>query len=158
MLKKTLLILASVVVLLVAAGFTMYVRNAAPVVPPVSTVDIAQSAKPYVIKLHAQWCAVCMVTKDVWSRIEKTYSGRVHLVVLDFTTDANTEASRAEAARLGLQKFFAEYSGAAGTIVVLDGRTKEVTADINGSRDFALYRAAIDAALSNAAPPSSERR
>jgi hypothetical protein len=30
---------------------------------------------------------------------------------------------------------------------VLDGRTKDVTASINGSRDFATYRSAIDAAL-----------
>jgi hypothetical protein len=75
----------------------------------------------------------------------------VNLVVLDFTTDANTEASRAEATRLGLETFFEEYAGATGTIVVLDGRTREVTASINGSRDFATYRAAIDAALDGAA-------
>jgi hypothetical protein len=70
--------------------------------------------------------------------------------VLDFTTDANVEASRAEATRLGLTKFFDEYGGATGSIVVLDGRTKEVTASINGSRDFADYRIAIDAALADA--------
>jgi hypothetical protein len=33
---------------------------------------------------------------------------------------------------------------------VLDARTKEVTASINGSRDFAEYRTAIDAALAAA--------
>jgi len=88
-----------------------------------------------------------MVTKGVWSEIEKTYAGRVNLVVLDFTTDAKADASRAEATRLGLTKFFDEYGGATGTIVVLDGRTKDVTASINGSRDFATYRTAIDAAL-----------
>jgi hypothetical protein len=91
------------------------------------------------------------VTKGVWSQIEETYSGRANLVVLDFTTDADTAASRAEAARLGLGTFFDEYAGATGTVVVLDGRTREVTASIGGSRDFAEYRAAIDAALDRAA-------
>ena len=147
MIKKALRIAALLVTVLVASGFVLYVRNAAPVVPPLSAVDATTSAKPYVVKLHAQWCPVCMVTKGVWSEIEKTYAGRVNLVVLDFTTEARAAASQAEARRLGLTRFFDEYGGATGTIVVLDGRTKDVTASINGSRDFAEYRTAIEAAL-----------
>ena len=150
MIKKALLAVAVLGVALVAAASVLYVNNTAPAVPPVSPVEAAKTGKPYVVKLHAQWCAVCMITKGVWTQIEEAYSKRVHLVVLDFTTDADAEASRAEAARLGLTRFFDDYGGATGTIVVLDGRTKEVTASINGSRDFAEYRAAIDAALSSA--------
>jgi thiol-disulfide isomerase/thioredoxin len=147
MLKKILLVTGSLLALLIAVGFVLYVRNAAPIVPPVSLDDAEAASKPYVVKLHAQWCAVCMVTKDVWAQIEKTYAGRVNLVVLDFTTQADADASQAEAARLGLQTFFDAYGGATGTIVVLDGLTKEVRASINGSRDFTAYRAAIDASL-----------
>lgn len=150
MIKKALLVVTLLGAVLVAFGYIMYVRNLAPVVPAVSAVEAAKTGKPYVVKLHAQWCAVCMLTKGVWSQIEETYSRRVNLVVLDFTNEANTKASRAEATRLGLEKFFEEYAGATGTIVVLDGRTKEVTASINSSRDFAEYRAAIDAALDGA--------
>jgi len=148
--KKILLGATVVVAALIATGAILYVNNTAPAVPPVSPVEAAQTGKPYVVKLHAQWCPVCMITKDVWTQIEKAYAQRVNLVVLDFTTDANVEASRAEAARLGLTKFFDEYGGATGSIVVLDGRTKEVTASISGSRDFGEYRAAIDAALAGA--------
>jgi thiol-disulfide isomerase/thioredoxin len=147
MIKKALQIATLLLAVLITSGFILYMRNTAPVVPPVSAVEAANTVKPYVVKLHAQWCAVCMVTKGVWSEIEKTYAGRVNLLVLDFTTEAKAEASRAEATRLGLTKFFEEYGGATGNIVVLDGRTKDVTASINGSRDFATYRAAIDAAL-----------
>jgi hypothetical protein len=150
MIKKALLVVGVLAVVLVASGFILYARNAAPAVPALSAVEAARTAKPYVVKLHAQWCAVCMITKGVWTEIEKTYGSRVNLVVLDFTTDAKAEASKAEATRLGLTKFFDEYGGATGTIVVLDGRTKEVTASINGSRDFAEYRTAIDAALAGA--------
>lgn len=150
MIRKILLAVTVLVAVLIAAGAVLYISNAAPAVPPVSPVEAAKTGKPYVVKLHAQWCAICMITKDVWTRIEKAYAQRVNLVVLDFTTDANVEASRAEATRLGLAKFFDEYGGATGSIVVLDGRTKEVTASINGSRDFADYRTAIDAALAGA--------
>jgi thiol-disulfide isomerase/thioredoxin len=147
MIKKLLLLSTVAVLALTGVGYALYVRNVAPAVPVISAEAIARSNKPFVVKLHAQWCAVCMVTKRVWSEIEETYAGRVHLVVLDFTTSATTEASRAEATRLGLQKFFDEYGGATGTVAVLDGRTREVTASIGGSRDFSAYRAAIDTAL-----------
>jgi len=150
MIKKVLLVVTSLVVVLIASGYIMYVGNSAPTVPALSAVEAAKTSKPYVVKLHAQWCPVCMLTKGMWSQIAETYSKRVNLVVLDFTNEANAEASRAEAIRLGLEKFFDEYAGATGTIVVLDGRTREVKASINGSRDFAEYRAAIDAALDDA--------
>lgn len=154
MIKKALLAAVLLVAVLVASGFMLYVGNAAPAVPALSAAETANPARPYVVKLHAQWCAVCMVTKGVWSEIETTYAGRVNLLVLDFTTEAKAEASKAEATRLGLTKFFDEYGGATGTIVVLDGRTKEATASINGSRDFGAYRTAIDAALAGAASRS----
>lgn len=150
MLKKTVLVVMLLLAVLVSAGAILYIGNTAPSVPPLSPVEAATTGKPYVVKLHAQWCALCMITKDVWAQIDKTYAQRVNLVVLDFTTDADAEASRAEATRLGLTKFFDEYGGVTGTIVVLDGRTKQVTASINGSRDFAEYRTAIDAALAGA--------
>jgi hypothetical protein len=156
MIKKALQIAILLGTVLIGSAAFLYVANTAPVVPALSAVEAANTVKPYVVKLHAQWCAVCMVTKGVWSEIEKTYAGRVNLVVLDFTTEATANASEAEAKRLGLTKFFEEYGGATGNIVVLDGRTKDVTASINGSRDFAAYRTAIDAALATSRPPSTD--
>ena len=150
MIKKAFLVLTSLGVALIAFGYIMYVRNPAPTVPAISAVEAANPGKPYVVKLHAQWCPICMLTKGVWSQIESTYSARVNLLVLDFTNQATTDASGAEAKRLGLEKLFDEYSGTTGTIVVVNGRSKTVTASINGSRDFAEYRAAIDATLNDA--------
>ena len=88
-----------------------------------------------------------MMTKGVWSEIAASYSGRVNLVVFDFTDRATTEASRAEARRLGLEAFFDENVGWTGTIAVVDGGTRNTLALIHGSRDVAEYRAAIDASL-----------
>jgi thiol-disulfide isomerase/thioredoxin len=147
MLKKALWILIAIFAGVGAAGYVMYLGNTAPVLPTIAPSDIAGASKPFVVKLHAQWCPKCMVTKGIWADIEKEYSGRVHLVVMDFTSDASTEASRKEAQRLGLDRFFDEFAGATGIVVVLHARTKEVAAELEFSRDLLEYRAAIDAAL-----------
>ena len=86
----------------------------------------------------------------MWSEIEESYRGRVRLAVFDFTDETTTGATRAEAQRLGLDTVLEEAGAATGTILVLDGRTKEIVAWINGSRDFAEYSTAIDAALAAA--------
>jgi thiol-disulfide isomerase/thioredoxin len=147
MIKKVLLGATFLAVLLVAVASAMYVRNAPPTVPRISSVEAANASRPYVVKLHAQWCPICMLTKTVWSQIEVAYSGRANFVVFDFTNQATTDMSRAEAKRLGLEKFFDENAGWTGAIAVLDGRTKEETASIHGIRGFDEYRAAIDAGL-----------
>jgi thiol-disulfide isomerase/thioredoxin len=147
MIKKALLGVTVLAVALVSVASALYVWNATPTVPTIS-LEAANTSRPYVVKLHAQWCPICMLTKKVWSQIEGAYSGRAKLVVFDFTNKATTEMSRAQAKRLGLEKFFDENAGSTGTIAILDGRTKEETASIHGIRGFDEYRAAIDASLS----------
>jgi thiol-disulfide isomerase/thioredoxin len=147
MLKTAIRIAIALVAGLVAAGYVMYRGNTAPHVPAINAADIATAEKPIVVKLHAQWCPKCMVTKGVWADLEKEYAGRVHLVVMDFTDDETSEASRKEAQRLGLDRFFEEYSGATGIVVVLHPRTKEVAAELAFSSELPEYRAAIDAAF-----------
>lgn len=150
MIRKLLLSVALMAIALTGTVALLWVLNAPPAVPTLSAVEAAGSTKPYVVKLHAQWCPYCILTKDEWQEIERTYGGQVHLVVLDFTSRAATERSRAEAQRLNLGRFFDEYAGATGMVVVLDGRTMEVTAEIAGNRSFEDYRAAIDTALARA--------
>lgn len=150
MTRRALLTAAAVAVTLGAVTAGLYATNRAPAVPSVSALEAANPTKPFVVKLHAQWCPICRITKGVWSDIEAAYGDRVNLVVLDFTDESTAGASRAEAERLGLGRYFEDHSGWTGTISILDGSTKEVTADIHGRRDFAEYRAAIDSALSRA--------
>lgn len=136
----SLLLLVTGVVLL-----ALYLTNATPVVPRLEVSHL--DGRPFVVKLHAQWCPVCRVTKDVWTDIEAAYTGRVNLVVLDFTNEETARASRADAGRVGLTSLFDEYDGATGYVVIADGRTREVLQEIKGSRDFNEYQAAIDDAL-----------
>jgi hypothetical protein len=152
MIRKVLVGGAWLAVALLAGGYTAYVRNPAPRVAAIPAGPAGGADRPYVVKLHARWCPVCMATKGIWSQVEDAYAQRVNLLVLDFTNQATTEASRSEANRLGLGPFFDEYAGATGVIAVLDRRTHEVRASIKGSRDFAVYRAAIDSALAAATP------
>jgi hypothetical protein len=94
-----------------------------------------------------------MTTKDVWSKIDVRYSGKVNLVVFDFTDEAAVAASEAEATRLGLGGFFADYGGWTGTIVIV-GVNKDVRAELHGTRDFDEYATAIDAAIAAATKDS----
>jgi len=148
--RRALTVAVVVVAALIATGAVLYARNSTPMVPAIATGDAAAAGAPWVVKLHAQWCPVCMLTKGMWSEIEARYAGRVRLAVFDFTDDTTTAATRAEAQRLGLGAVLEEAGFTTGAILVLDGRTKEIVAWINGSRDFADYRAAIDAALAAA--------
>ena len=145
--RKALLGVSGLIALLAIGVGAAYYLNAAPVVPAIPTDVAANTNKPFVVKLHARYCHICMATMGMWSQVEETYGDRVNLVVFDFTNEANWEASRAEAVRLGMQSFFSEYAGISGVVAVVDPKTKEVTGWIDGSRNFADYRTAIDDAI-----------
>lgn len=147
MIKKLLIGTAVALVAFIAGGWLLYASNAPPATPPISTAAAADPNRPYIVKLHAQWCPICLVTKDVWSDLASEYAARANLVVFDFTDEASTSASEAEARRLGLGGFFAEHVGMSGAIAVLDGGSHELMALIGGNRSPAEYRAAIDASL-----------
>jgi thiol-disulfide isomerase/thioredoxin len=144
--RKTLVIALAVAVVLLGVGAVLYARNDAPIVPAIASADAAAPGAPWVIKLHAQWCPVCMLTKGMWAEVEQHYAGRVRFAVFDFTDEATTAATRMEAERLGLADALEEVGFVTGPVVVLDGRTKNIVAWIS-SRDFTEYRDAIDSAI-----------
>lgn len=139
------------VVGLAALAAVLIVANAPPAVPPVSAAEATNPSKPYVVKLHAQWCPVCMLTKDEWAEIEAAYADRVNLVVFDSTLESDRTKSRAEADRLGLRDVLDAYYGATGMVLVIDPQTRQVVAQLGGIHPLEDYQTAIDAALT--APP-----
>jgi thiol-disulfide isomerase/thioredoxin len=145
--RKVSIVAGIAVALLAAAAAAMYVANPAPTLPAAGT----SPDRPIVVKFHARWCPVCMVTKTAWDQLQATYADRVHLTAFDFTNDATTAATRVEARRLGLESFLDEYMGTTGSVFILDGRTRTVRAELPGNRDFEAYRDAIEAALRDAA-------
>jgi Thioredoxin len=143
---KTLKRLGILFAVLLALGAVGYALNPPPKAPTIA-LDDTSAKRPWVIKFHAQWCPVCLFTKGTWSKIESTYGSRVNLVVFDLANKATTEASRAEAKRLGLESVFEAHSHAVGSIHVLDAESKEVRDSIYGRSQFSDCAEAIDEAL-----------
>lgn len=147
MMRRLLIVSALGLLGLGALAGALYVSNPAPSVPVLSALDAERTDTPFVVKLHAQWCPQCMLTKGVWAEVEAAYGGRVRWVVFDFTSDATMAATEREARRIGLGSVFDEYAGATGSVLVVNGDSRTVIESIHGSRDVAEYRRAIDAAL-----------
>src|SRR5688572_31944908 len=82
MLKKIAIVLFAAFLILVGTGVLMYFVNAAPVAPAISAAEASDPGRPFVVKLHSQWCHLCLITTQAWSQIEKEYAGRVNFLVL----------------------------------------------------------------------------
>src|SRR4051812_30605183 len=88
--KKKWTIAGGILLGLLASGVVVYATNTAPVVAVVSAAEVRSPTKPFVVKVHAQWCPVCMSTKGVWAKVQKAYAERVNLVVFDLTNETTT--------------------------------------------------------------------
>ncbi len=99
--------------------------------------------KVYVVKIHADWCGSCRATESVWERVRKELGNRATVVKLDVSDRVEYEKSIAEARRLGIEEFFQEYRGKTGVVAILDCRTREPVAVLNGERNFDEYVKAV---------------
>jgi thiol-disulfide isomerase/thioredoxin len=103
----------------------------------------ACSGKPYVVKIHADWCGSCKALKSVWQRIETDLRDQATIVTLDVSDRVAYKESQATAERLGIREFFQEYRSRTGTIAVLDCKSHEPVVIMSAERDFEKYRAAV---------------
>lgn len=101
------------------------------------------SGKPYVVKIHADWCGSCKALKSVWQRIETDLRDQATIVTLDVSDRVAYRESEATAERLGIREFFQEYRSRTGTVAVLDCKSHEPVAIMSAERDFEKYREAV---------------
>lgn len=101
------------------------------------------SGKPYVVKIHADWCGSCKALKSVWQRIEIDLRDQATIVTLDVSDRVAYRESEATAERLGIREFFQEYRSRTGTVAVLDCKSHEPVAIMSAERDFEKYREAV---------------
>lgn len=101
------------------------------------------AARPFVVKVHADWCGTCTALNATWDELQSEVGDGARLVILDVTDRATLQKSQAEAERLGIEGFFAEYKARTGTIGVLRGDNRAKVEVLKGVRDVARYEAAI---------------
>ena len=106
----------------------------------------ADASKPFLVKIHADWCGTCTRLNPTFEALEKNVGGEARIVVFDVTDKKAVAASRAEADRLGLRTFFDQYKSKTGTVGVLRGDTRETVEIMKGVTDVARYEAALDRA------------
>jgi len=104
--------------------------------------EAAAAGQPYVVKVHADWCGTCRMLEPTWKRIENELADDARIVVLDVTDREAVAASRKQAERLGLTRFFDRYKSQTGTIGVLDGDREPVKV-MKGTLEFAEYERAV---------------
>ncbi len=119
--------------LIVSVGSTAAAKNAPK----------ACTSKPYVVKIHADWCASCRALDSLWNRIESDLQDQASAVTLDVSDRVAYTESQAAAERLGISEFFQEYRSRTGTIAVLDCTSRKPVAVMSGERDLEKYREAI---------------
>jgi len=103
----------------------------------------ACESKPYVVKIHADWCASCRASESIWDRIKSDLQDQASTVTLDVSDRVAYTESQAAAERLGISEFFQEYRTRTGTIAVLDCMSRKPVAIMNTERDFEKIREAI---------------
>jgi thiol-disulfide isomerase/thioredoxin len=130
-------------------GFVLALALAFGLLPAAlpSAAPADEEARPYVVKVHADWCGTCRKIMPVWTRIEEEYGERVRLVVFDVTDRERLEVARRDAERDGLLEFFDAYKAKTGVIAVIDGATRQPIRVLKGETDFARYETEIERAL-----------
>ena len=109
----------------------------------------ADKSRPFVVKVHADWCGTCTKLNPTWEEMQAKIGGDARFVIFDLTDKQAVLRSRAEAERLGLTPFLTRHKRSTGTIAVLDGASREPVIVLRGDTDVAKYEEAVARAREN---------
>ena len=109
----------------------------------------ACESRPYVVKIHAEWCGICKAIEPTWQRLRSDVGDRATLVTLDVTDRGSVEAAMARAKELGISDFFNEYRRQTGTVAVIDCETLKPVSILRAEHDLSKYQEAIAKARSS---------
>ncbi len=102
-------------------------------------------AKPYLVKVHADWCTSCAMLALTWEKLVERHADDANIVVLDVTDQERKEEAAARAKELGIEEFYEANVARTGTVGILmpDGSPVEL---FKGRLDHRDYTAAIEVA------------
>ncbi|NES99557.1 MAG: redoxin domain-containing protein [Sphaerospermopsis sp. SIO1G2] len=103
--------------------------------------------KPVVVDIYANWCSGCKKIAPTLSQLKEQYSGQVNFVVFDVTDKSKTNASKAKAEKLGLEKFFKKYKSKTSTVAIIDPDTGRILEIFAKNPNKADYTKVLDTAL-----------
>jgi thiol-disulfide isomerase/thioredoxin len=113
---------------------------------PTRAEPAAEGSGPILVKIHADWCGTCRKLNPTWDELKARHGDSLSYVIFDVTSRDTLVQSTAAAERLGILPVLNRYKARTGTIVIVDGRTKQVVEVLKGQTDPAAYEAAIERA------------
>ena len=103
--------------------------------------------KPVVVDVYASWCPACRNIAPTLAQLRQSYANRVHFVVFDVSDKASTEASMANAQRLGLTGFLKANRTQTGLVAIIDPATGRILAQHRNNADASAYTTVLNKAL-----------
>lgn len=103
--------------------------------------------KPVVVKITADWCSGCKAIAPTISALQKQYQNKATFVVFNVTDKATTQASEAQAKKLGLGSFFAAHKSQTATVAILDPSNGQVLKLFQKNTNQKDYQTVINSAI-----------
>jgi thiol-disulfide isomerase/thioredoxin len=112
----------------------------------VAPAPLAQD-RPFVVVLHAEWCAACKRVAPVVAWLRTEYVDRVMVVELDITDQDAQQRSALVAEPLGLGPFFAQNKDTPGITIL--GRDRQTVHHFTVEGRPGPYRSALEEAFAS---------
>jgi thiol-disulfide isomerase/thioredoxin len=106
---------------------------------------VAQSRKPVVAIIKAEWCSACQKLEPTMMELMKQYGDRLEFVVLDVSNEETLAEASKTAKKYGLSNFLKENQKKTSTVAVFNGKKVRFQTVQNFDRD--AYVKAFDEAL-----------
>ncbi|MGH6675162.1 MAG: TlpA family protein disulfide reductase [Xanthobacteraceae bacterium] len=130
-----------------AAKVPIFQKRGANEIADVGPLAPSLQGKPAVVRIHADWCPACKATQATIDDLNKAYAGKINFVQFNVTNAKTAAASKAEAQKLGLEKFYDATKAATSTVAVIDPKDGKVYATFYNDGNIADYESAINRAL-----------
>lgn len=108
---------------------------------------VAQSKKPVVAIIKAEWCSACQKLEPTMMELMKQYGDRLEFVVLDVSNEEKLAEASKTAKKYGLSNFLKDNQKKTSTVAVFSGKKVRFQTVQNFDRD--AYVKAFDEALAD---------